>query len=150
MSQSQDVVIRSLAPADRESWENLWRGYLDFYQSELDPAQFDFTFRRLSDPDYDGMFGYVAEYQGRLVGLVNCLNHDHGWHMQQVVYLQDLYVDESARKLGIGQKLIEVVYAHADKNEKANVYWMTQTTNYTARKLYDRVGKATNFMKYIR
>ncbi|ADW71692.1 GCN5-related N-acetyltransferase [Rahnella aceris] len=150
MSQPQDVMIRLLTPADREGWEALWRDYLDFYQSELDPAQFDYTFQRLSQPDYASMFGYVAEYEGKLVGLVNCINHDHGWHMQQVVYLQDLYVDDRARKLGIGQKLIEAVYAYADENNKANVYWTTQTSNHTARKLYDRIGTLTEFIKYSR
>ncbi|WP_134706474.1 GNAT family N-acetyltransferase [Rahnella sp. CJA17(1/100)] len=150
MSQQQDVMIRLLTPADREGWEVLWRDYLDFYQSELNPAQFDYTFQRLSQPDYASMFGYVAEYEGKLVGLVNCINHDHGWHMQQVVYLQDLYVDDRARKLGIGQKLIEAVYAYADENNKANVYWTTQTSNHTARKLYDRIGTLTEFIKYSR
>ncbi len=150
MSQPQDVVIRPLTPADREGWETLWHAYLDFYQSGLDPAQFDYTFTRLSQPDYASMFGYVAEYEGKLVGLVNCINHDHGWHMQQVVYLQDLYVDYRARKLGIGQKLIEAVYAYADENNKANVYWTTQTSNHTARKLYDRIGTLTEFIKYSR
>lgn len=150
MSQPHDVMIRLLTPADREGWEVLWRDYLDFYQSELDPAQFDYTFQRLSQPDYASMFGYVAEYEGKLIGLVNCINHDHGWHMQQVVYLQDLYVDDRARKLGIGQKLIEAVYAYADENNKANVYWTTQTSNHTARKLYDRIGTLTEFIKYSR
>ena len=150
MSQPQDVVIRPLTPADRQEWEMLWRDYLDFYQSTLDPAQFDYTFTRLSQPDYASMFGYVAEYEGKLVGLVNCINHDHGWHMQQVVYLQDLYVDDSARKLGIGQKLIEAVYAYADQHDKANVYWTTKTSNHTARKLYDRIGTLTEFIKYQR
>ncbi|MFD3245743.1 GNAT family N-acetyltransferase [Rahnella aquatilis] len=150
MSQPHDVIIRPLTPADREGWEVLWRDYLDFYQSTLDPAQFDYTFRRLSQPDYASMFGYVAVHEGKLVGLVNCINHDHGWHMQQVVYLQDLYVDDGARKLGIGQKLIEAVYAYADENNKANVYWTTQTSNHTARKLYDRVGRLTDFIKYAR
>jgi GNAT superfamily N-acetyltransferase len=150
MSQSNAVKIRPLTPADREGWEALWRDYLDFYQSELDPAQFDYTFQRLSQPDYPDMFGYVAEHQGKLVGLVNCINHDHGWHMRQVVYLQDLFVDDSARKLGIGQKLIEVVYDYADQNNKANVYWTTKTSNHTARKLYDRIGTQTEFIKYQR
>ena len=150
MSQPQDVVIRPLTPADRQGWEILWRDYLDFYQSALDPAQFVYTFQRLSQPDVASMFGYVAEYQGKPVGLVNCINHDHGWHMQQVVYLQDLYVDASARKLGLGQKLIEAVYAYADQNGKANVYWTTQTSNQPARKLYDRVGRLTDFIKYTR
>jgi len=150
MSQSNEVKIRPLTPADRAEWETLWRDYLEFYQSELDPAQFDYTFQRLSQNDYPDMFGYVAEYQGKLVGLVNCINHDHGWHMRQVVYLQDLFVDDSARKLGIGQKLIEAVYDYADQNNKANVYWTTKTSNHTARKLYDRIGTQTEFIKYQR
>ena len=31
-----------------------------------------------------------------------------------------------------------------------NVYWLTQTSNATARRLYDRVGTATPFIKYRR
>jgi GNAT superfamily N-acetyltransferase len=150
MSSSQAITVRPLTPADRAGWEILWRDYLDFYQSELDPAQFDYTFQRLSSPDFADMFGYVAEYQGKLVGLVNCINHEHGWHMRQVVYLQDLYVDGGARKLGIGQKLIEAVYAYADQNNKANVYWTTKLSNHTARQLYNRIGTETEFIKYQR
>ena len=32
MSQSNEVKIRPLTPADRAEWEVLWRDYLDFYQ----------------------------------------------------------------------------------------------------------------------
>jgi hypothetical protein len=46
--------------------------------------------------------------------------------------------------------LIETVYADADAAERPNVYWMTQTGNTTARRLYDRIGVATDFMKYSR
>lgn len=150
MSQSQDVVIRPLTPADYVGWKKLWNAYLTFYESKLEDEVYQHTFLRLSDPEYASMFGYVAEYRGEMVGIANCINHDHGWSLEPVVYLQDLFVDESARKLGLGQALIEAIYAYADQNNKANVYWTTRTTNLTARKLYDRIGKATNFMKYVR
>lgn len=150
MSPSQDVVIRPLTPADYAAWKKLWNAYLTFYESHLEDEVYQHTFLRLSDPEYAAMFGYVAEYRGEMVGIANCINHDHGWLLEPVVYLQDLYVDGSARKLGIGQKLIEAVYAYADENQKANVYWTTQTSNQTARKLYDRVGRLTDFIKYQR
>lgn len=150
MSQSQDVVIRPLTPADYAGWKKLWNAYLTFYESKLKDEVYQHTFLRLSDPEYASMFGYVAEYRGEMVGIANCINHDHGWSLEPVVYLQDLFVDESARQLGLGQALIEAIYAYADQNNKANVYWTTRTTNLTARKLYDRIGKATNFMKYVR
>lgn len=144
------VVIRPLTPKDSGQWAALWREYLDFYQSTVDDAVIAFTFERLSQPDYVNMFGYVAEYEGELVGIVNCINHDHGWSIEQVTYLQDLYVSPAARKMGVGESLIEAVYAYADQNNKASVYWMTQTSNQTARKLYDRVGVLTDFIKYRR
>ncbi len=150
MSQLAKPVIRPLTPADREQWEALWREYLDFYQSELSEEVYAQTFNRLSQQDYAAMFGYVAEIDGKLVGIVNCINHDHGWKIDQVVYLQDLYVSPNARKLGLGQALIEAVYQYADQNNKSAVYWMTQTSNQTARKLYDRVAIQTDFIKYQR
>ncbi|WP_369789379.1 N-acetyltransferase family protein [Rouxiella sp. WC2420] len=150
MSQLAKPVIRPLTPADQQQWERLWREYLDFYQSELNEDIYEQTFQKLSQSDYEAMFSFVAESEGKLLGIVNCINHDHGWKTQQVVYLQDLYVSADARKLGLGQALIEAVYEYADQNNKANVYWMTQTSNTTARKLYDRIGIQTDFIKYQR
>ena len=41
-------------------------------------------------------------------------------------------------------------WRYADQNDKANVYWTTKTSNHTARKLYDRIGTQTEFIKYQR
>jgi GNAT superfamily N-acetyltransferase len=65
-------------------------------------------------------------------------------------YLQDLYADPDMRGKGVGRALIETVYDDADRAARPNVYWMTQTGNATARRLYDRIGVATDFMKYSR
>lgn len=50
----------------------------------------------------------------------------------------------------IGHKLIEAVYAQADTDGCPAVYWLTQDFNAEARKLYDRVGVLTPFIKYAR
>lgn len=150
MSELANAVIRPLTLADRAQWQGLWREYLDFYHSELSDDIYAQTFQKLAQEDYAAMFGYVAEVEGKLVDIVNCIIHDHGWKLDQVVYLQDLYVSADARKLGVGQALIEAVYGYADKNNKAGVYWMTQTSNTTARKLYNRIGTETDFIKYQR
>jgi GNAT superfamily N-acetyltransferase len=74
----------------------------------------------------------------------------HCWRVENVCYLQDLYADPEVRGTGVGRQLIEAVYAAADAEGCPTVYWMTQTFNETARKLYDRIGEATPFMKYQR
>jgi GNAT superfamily N-acetyltransferase len=143
-------TLRLLAPGDKDSWKYLWRRYLSFYSTIRDDALYEYTFQRLVDTRHPGMFAFVAENQGQLVGLANCIVHEHGWYQESVVYLQDLYVDENQRGKGIGRLLIEKVYAYADQTGKASVYWMTQPGNLTAMALYDKVARKTDFIKYQR
>ena len=147
---SETVTIRPLERADRREWDRLWTAYLEFYQTSLPMQIHDITFQRLLDPDPSTFRGLVAEVDGRPRGLVHFVFHPHCWRMDEVCYLQDLFVDAEMRGLGLGRRLIEAVYAAADAEGAPQVYWMTQDFNDTARKLYDRLGQATAFIKYIR
>ncbi|NIY81105.1 MAG: GNAT family N-acetyltransferase [Rhodobacteraceae bacterium] len=144
------LTIRPLAPEDRAQWDVLWRAYLTFYESELSPEIYDTTFARLTDPAAKERGALVAEKDGELIGLVHYIFHAHNWRIEDVCYLQDLYVSEAARGTGAGRALIEGVYKVADENGTPNVYWTTQHFNETARKLYDRIGDLTPFIKYQR
>ena len=84
------------------------------------------------------------------MGLVHYIFHRHGWRLEEVTYLQDLYVAPEARGTGMGRALIEAVFAAADAAGRPHVYWLTQSFNSTARQLYDRIGEATPFVKYVR
>ncbi|MBF9035618.1 GNAT family N-acetyltransferase [Rhodobacterales bacterium HKCCE2091] len=142
--------IRPLAAADRTDWGVLWRGYLDFYETVLPDRQYDLTFARYTDPARDDMKAWIAREDGAALGLVHVIVHAHGWREAPVTYLQDLYAAPEARGRGVGAALIRQVYADADENGRPSVYWLTQTGNTTARALYDRIGTATDFMKYQR
>jgi GNAT superfamily N-acetyltransferase len=142
--------ITPLAQADREDWGALWRAYLAFYETERPEEVFDTTFARFTDPGRADMLGWIARTRGRAVGLVHVIVHSHGWQVAPVTYLQDLYVEASARGQGIGRRLIETVFADADSADRPNVYWMTNRANTTARQLYDRIATPTDFMKYVR
>ena len=63
-------------------------------------------------------------------------------------YLQDLYVDETLRGTGGGRQLIEAVAAVARAAGASRLYWMTQTDNEVARRLYDRMAKHNGFIRY--
>jgi GNAT superfamily N-acetyltransferase len=105
---------------------------------------------RPTDKTITGSAGSAPSRGGRAVGLANCILHRDGWSLEDVCYLQDLYVDESVRGTGAGRALIEAVYAEADARNAPSVYWMTQTFNATGRRLYDRVGVLTPFIQYVR
>jgi GNAT superfamily N-acetyltransferase len=142
--------IRPLAPSDESAWRDLWRGYLEFYETELPEEIYATSFARLVDPAVTDYHGLVALQDGRPVGLAHYIFHRHGWQVEDITYLQDLYVVSEARGTGAGRALIEAVYAAADAAGRPNVYWLTQTFNATARQLYDRVASATSFMEYRR
>jgi GNAT superfamily N-acetyltransferase len=144
-------VIRDLAQDDRPGWEKLWAGYLEFYQSSLDPAVTDATFARLLDPA-EPMFALVAEDADThdLIGLVHCVLHRGTWTIGDFCYLEDLFTAPAARGRGVGRALIEAVYARADELKCERVYWLTHETNTTARKLYDQVAQNRGFIQYRR
>jgi GNAT superfamily N-acetyltransferase len=144
------LLIRPLAAADADDWRRIWGAYLAFYETELPEAVFDRTFSRLLSGSEGEFQGLIAEYDGRPIGLTHYLFHRTCWAEADTCYLQDLYAVPEVRGQGVGRALIEAVYAAADRHGAASVYWLTQEFNITARRLYDRIGVATPFLKYRR
>lgn len=143
-------IIRPLRPADEAEWRALWSEYLAFYKTSVPEVVYASTFARLLGNDPQDFSCLIAEVDGKPVGLAHYLFHRHGWKIENVCYLQDLYVAPTARGTGTGRALIEAVYAAADAAGAPAVYWLTQDFNHTARKLYDRVAKVTPFIRYSR
>lgn len=144
------IEIRPLAADDAGIWAPLWRGYLAFYRTERPEAVYRTTFARLTDPQIADYHGLLAFWDGAPAGLAHFIYHRHGWQIDDVCYLQDLFVAPGARGAGLGRALIEAVYAAADAAGRPEVYWLTEASNATARKLYDRIGQVTPFVKYRR
>jgi GNAT superfamily N-acetyltransferase len=141
--------VRRLKPEDREQWQVLWKGYQDFYKTNLDAGTDELWQRLLSEPD-NGPIGLVFEENGNLLGLVHYLFHGTTWSAKQRIYLNDLYTLPAARGKGVGRALIEAVYEEGRKRDCDQVYWMTQDFNETGRKLYDKVADVTPFIKYMK
>jgi len=144
------VEVRHVRPGDEPTWRSLWRDYLAFYETRLPEDVYRNTFARLVDPEVRDCWGLLAVVEGVDVGLAHCITHRHGWRIDDVCYLQDLYVSPLRRSAGAGRALIEAVYAEADARGCGDVYWLTQTFNEPARRLYDRVAAATPFIRYRR
>ncbi len=144
------IAIRPIVETDREAWTRLWTAYLDFYETSVPPKVYDTAFARLLGNEPGDFHGLIAEVDGRPAGLVHYLFHRHMWKIENVCYLQDLYADPDVRGNGVGRRLIEAVYAAADDAGAPTVYWLTQDFNETARRLYDRIGTLTPFIKYNR
>jgi GNAT superfamily N-acetyltransferase len=144
------MSVRRLEPADRGEWRRMWTGYLEFYRMNVDEAVYQAAFERLLGDDPRDYSGLIAVSDGVPAGLAHFLFHRHGWKLRDVCYLQDLWVEPKFRGTGVGAALIRAVYAAADTAGAPDVYWLTAEDNTQARRLYDRVGRLTPFVKYER
>jgi GNAT superfamily N-acetyltransferase len=149
VSEKGAVRVRPLVGQDRARWNELWKGYLDFYETTLPQAQYDLTFQRYLDPA-EPMYAFLAEHNGKAMGLVHIILHRSGWLDVPTCYLQDLFVEPGERGTGMGRALIEHVYDVVKAAGGKRVYWLTHETNATARKLYDRIAEAPGFIEYVK
>lgn len=141
------VLIRALGAGERAEWEPLWRGYLHFYKTDVPRETYDATWARLNDSK-EPMFALGAYADGKLTGIVHYLFHRSCWTVGDYCYLQDLFVVEGARKLGLGRALIEAVYEKAKAAGASRVHWLTHESNSTARALYDTLAERPGFIQY--
>jgi GNAT superfamily N-acetyltransferase len=144
---ASNIVIRTIRADERADWEPLWKGYQAFYQVAIPDETTTVTWARLHDPaePMDVLGAYV---DGRLCGMVHYLFHRSCWTIGNYCYLQDLFVAEDARNLGVGRALILAVEARARAAGASRVYWHTHETNARARALYDQLAERPGFIEY--
>lgn len=130
------MIIRDAEPGDRAAWNPLWQGFLDYYASTLPQAISDNTWARLMDPA-SPMKMRLAVVDGTPLGFAIHQHHPSTWVMGDDCYLEDLFVAPAARGQGLGRALINDLMALARAKGWHRLYWHTDATNTTARKLYD-------------
>jgi GNAT superfamily N-acetyltransferase len=146
MSQTDGpLTVDALRPEDYAAWLRLAQGYKTFYETELPESAYQHTWQRLLQAEV--VHGLAARLDGQLVGITHYLFHASNWSAD-VCYLQDLFVDESARGQGVARALIEQVACVARERGAPRLYWGTHHTNARARRLYDHVAVNQGFIRY--
>jgi len=138
---ASEVAIRPLEAGDRAGWESLWIGYHAHgpFGGPPPPADVtDATFARFLAADQ--MRALVAIHDGALAGIVHAVFHPVTSSDRPVCFLNDLFVADTARRRGVGRRLIEALYDLARVEGALRVYWHMQIDNRTAAELYDKVA----------
>lgn len=148
------ITIRTIAASDEKTWRAQWHAYNEFYhRTERITEKITATsFSRFLDEKspIQCAVAVPASNAEELLGFVTWYPHPSTATVEDIVYLNDLFVDPSSRNGGVGRKLIEHVYAEADKAGTGHVYWHTQFFNHRAQLLYTKVAKRTDFVMYSR
>ena len=81
----------------------------------------------------------VAETEGRIVGYATCMLQFSPWMGRDYLFLDDLYVSDEVRGLGIGSRLMRHVGALAVARG-VGVRWHVEVENQSAQKFYRALG----------
>ncbi|KAG8666586.1 hypothetical protein FPOAC1_011396 [Fusarium poae] len=135
---------------DYDEWSRLFHAYIDFYNAKIEEDQYARTFDRIIEQKNGLQVLVVRKVCGEeksLVGIAHFFPEQTPWSEKQILLLNDLFVDPSARGAGLGRKLTEAVADIGREMGCTRVQWVTKHDNATARKLYDTMAE-TQFVQY--
>jgi GNAT superfamily N-acetyltransferase len=142
-----ELLIRQLVPTDKEKWLVLWHGYLEFYAQELSQEQTELSWDRLLNSQ-EGLNALVAVSGDELVGLAHYYWTPSTWTKHKDLYLEDLFVLPSHRKMGVADAMIEELRAIASAAGAKKLHGQTHKDNLIARQLYGGLGTQSEFLVY--
>ncbi len=141
------MMIRWAEPGDEAAWRQLWAGFLDYYEMSLAPEITDFTWKRLMDPASPLKVRLACE-GAAVLGFAIHQHHPSTWVMGEDCYLEDLFVSADARGKGVGRALLQDLADHARAQGWKRLYWNTDASNETARRLYDSFTPDDGHVRY--
>lgn len=143
------ITIRTPTEADFFPWLGLYEGYADFYHQQLTDQKALTVWMWLTDPKHpETVLVAVDDTDDKLVGLVHFREFPRPLESDTGMYIDDLYVEEGARRAGIGASLIDAVKKVGVQKGSGVVQWITAHDNESARALYDSVARATEWVTY--
>ena len=142
------VLVRPVQPDDKQSWLALWRAYCVELDGAVSDEATDGLWNRILAPN-DPIRCLVASVGGdKPSAFAHYVLHPHTFSLQDVCYLEDIFVAPAERGNGVGQALIESLIALGRQHGWRRVYWHTHEDNRNARALYDRIVHRTDYIRY--
>jgi GNAT superfamily N-acetyltransferase len=150
------VVVRPVEAQDRSAWERLFAAYGEFYETSFGPDVLSAVWEWLMDDTHEvSALVAVAEpiaggTSAQVVGFAHYRRQADTFTAASGWFLDDLYVDPSARGTGTATALIDAVAERAADNGGGTLRWITAENNTTAQRVYDRVAERSTWVTYER
>ena len=140
-------MIREIRLDDKNQWEVMYRGYADFYKVEINNKILNTVWEWIHDKNHD-VCCLVYEQNNKIIGLAHYRKMPSPLRGKYIGFLDDLFVDPIHRRNGVGEKIIKEIKAISIRNNWNLVRWITRDDNTTAKFLYEKFSKKTNWEVY--
>lgn len=132
----------------RAAWNQLYKGYADFYKVEQTAEMRDRVWSWLHDPAHTVKGFLAANIDGAPVGLAHYRPFARPLVASTGGFLDDLFVDPAQRGGGVADALIKAVADEGRRQGWTVIRWITAENNYRARAVYDRLAAKTVWTTY--
>tara|TARA_B100001142_G_C14243587_1_gene620399 strand:- start:736 stop:1167 length:432 start_codon:yes stop_codon:yes gene_type:complete len=133
-------MIREIQSKDKEQWENLYRGYANFYNVEMNEKILLTLWNWLHDKNHE-LNGLVYEIDNNIVGLAHYRRMPRPLRGKDIGFLDDLFVNPKYRGQKIGEKILNELKKISKSKGWNLIRWVTHDNNLRAKALYDRVAE---------
>ncbi len=139
--------VRPVSTADLPCLIPLFAGYLAFYQVPKSDAEIgDFLLARLQRGD--SQLFIARDQQGAAQGFVQLYPLFSSLALRPAWLLNDLFVSPQARRLGVGEALMNKAREHALATGACGIQLETAKTNVAGQALYERLGYVRDEVYY--
>jgi GNAT superfamily N-acetyltransferase len=144
------MAIREATHGDLDALLPLMRAYCDFYESNpSDDGLLAMARWSIAAPEDQAFLLVSTDADDAVVGFAHNQWKWSSLRGERIVFLDDLFVAESARGGGHADALIEATAEVARRHGAPAVEWLTAPDNHRAQAVYDRVGgHAEPFLEY--
>ncbi len=145
-----DDIVNVVVPGadDEQQWRDLYRGYADFYQVEMNDQIMDNVWDWIHD-DNNPFYCIVAKDKNEtLLGFMHFRAMPSPLRGATVGFLDDLFVLPEARGKGVVTALYDDLKKQGKEKGWPLIRWITADNNYRARSVYDKLSDKTHWVTY--
>ena len=139
--------VREIQLKDKEQWQELYKGYANFYKVEMNNQILETVWSWLHDKNHE-LNGIVYEIDGNIVALAHYRRMPRPLKGKDVGFLDDLFVEPIHRGKRIGEQLLNELKKISKSKGWDLIRWITRDDNLRAKSLYDRVAEKIHWDLY--
>ena len=139
--------VREIQLKDKEQWQELYKGYANFYKVEMNNQILETVWSWLHDKNHE-LNGIVFEIDENIVALAHYRRMPRPLKGKDVGFLDDLFVEPIHRGKKIGEQLLNELKKISKSKGWDLIRWITRNDNLRAKNLYDRIADKTQWDLY--
>lgn len=135
-----EPILRFAKPSDVDALVQLCKLHATYEKIEYDNTNTYVNLKKHLFTNPPSLFCLVVEGSKELIGYATYMQQFSTWDVEYYTYMDCLYLLETSRGFGIGEKLINRIKEEARNSGCTHIQWQTPVFNTRAINFYERIG----------